>query len=157
MRIWLARHAEAVSPDEVATDFERRLSHHGRKQIAHLGRWLKDREELPDAILYSPLCRARETAEILREELHAPIRCQESQLLSPGMRCEKLLAHLSQGTDEIVVCVGHQPDISRCLSEMVGGGRFVISPGTIAGVEFRQLIIPGAGELRWLITPDWFQ
>ncbi len=156
MHLWLARHAEAVSADEAATDFDRRLSHAGRRQIAHLGRWLRDREELPDLILHSPLRRAKETAEILHEELGQTATLEESLLLAPGLRCDELLSHLAERTAQTVVCVGHQPDVSRCLTEMLGFGRFGFAPGTMAGVDFRHVITPGGGELAWLLPPEWF-
>ena len=47
-----------------SNNFDRKLTHAGRKQVAHLGRWLKEREPRPDRILHSPLKRACETAGI---------------------------------------------------------------------------------------------
>lgn len=156
MQLWLIRHGKAVDPDEAATDFDRQLSRSGRKQIAHLGRWLKGRAETPDLILHSPLCRTTETAEILHEEFGKHVKREVSPLMAPGMRCEPLLAHVAGRTEQIVVCVGHQPDVSRCLAEMLGGGRFGFSPGTMAGVEFHHVVTPGGGELQWLLPPEWF-
>jgi phosphohistidine phosphatase len=156
MHIWLARHGEAASVEGSGTDFDRRLTDAGRHQVAQLGRWLKDHEPPPELILHSPLKRAAETAGILRDELGPNIRCEESHTLSPGMRCDLLLARLATQTAQTVLCVGHQPDIGRCLAEMLGGGRFLISPGTIAGVEFPHIITPGGGQLQWLLDPEWF-
>jgi phosphohistidine phosphatase len=156
MHIWLMRHAEAVSADEAPTDFDRKLTHAGRKQAAHLGRWLKEHEARPDRILHSPLKRACETAEILRDELGKKITLDVEPLMAPGMNGEVLLRNLAARTDQIVICVGHQPDIGRCLTEMVGGGRFSIPAGAMAAVEFSQVIVPRAGQLRWLLNPNWF-
>lgn len=156
MRLWLARHGDAVGIDEAGSDFERRLSEHGRGQMAQLGRWLKSREEPPDLILHSPLKRAVETAVILRQELDPNIPIAVENLLSPGLRCEQLLAKLAARTEAVVLCVGHQPDIGRCLAEMLGGGRYSISPGSIAAVDFPQVIATGGGQLRWFIDPAWF-
>ncbi len=156
MHIWLARHGDAVNSEAAAADYDRVLSETGRRQVAQLGRWLKDRARTPELILHSPLKRAAQTAGLLRDELGSDIRCEESHILSPGMRCDLLLARLAAQAAQTVVCVGHQPDIGRCLSEMLGGGRFAISPGTMACVEFPQIITPGGGQLRWLADPDWF-
>lgn len=156
MQIWLMRHGEAANAEGSGTDFERRLTDRGRQQVAQLGRWLLEREKSPDLILHSPVKRAVETAGILREELGSNISCEESHILAPGMQCDLLLTRLASHLNEIVVCVGHQPDIGRCLAEMIGGGRCTISPGTIICVEFLQVITPGGGQLRWLLTPDWF-
>lgn len=156
MIVWLARHADAVSPDEAATDAARPLTEVGRRRAAQIGSWLKEWEESPELILHSPLVRARQTAEILGRELGAGIAIQEDNLLAPGLQCERLLAGLSRRAVQCALCVGHQPDVGRCLNEMIGGGRFAISPGTIACIEFPQVMMPGGGQLRWLLAPDWF-
>lgn len=156
MQIWLMRHGEAANAEGVGADFERRLTDRGRQQVAQIGRWLLEREKSPDLILHSPVRRAAETAGILQDELGPRIACEESHILAPGMRCDLLLTRLASHLNDIVVCVGHQPDIGRCLAEMIGGGRCTISPGTIICVEFPQVITLGGGQLRWLLTPDWF-
>lgn len=133
MQLWLTRHGEAMSAEGSGTDFDRRLTEQGRRQVAQLGRWLLEREKTPDLILHSPVKRAAETAAIFREELGPRIASEESHILAPGMQCDLLLTRLASHMNEIVVCVGHQPDIGRCVAEMIGGG-----------------------QLRWLLTPDWF-
>lgn len=155
MHIWLARHGEAISPDQAASDFQRTLSETGLRQVRQLGRWLKAHESPPELILHSPLKRACETAHLLREELGPEIRCEEAHVMSPGMKCDLLLARLAAQTAQVVLCVGHQPDIGRCLADLVGGGRFSISPGTIACIDFPQVITAGGGQLRWLLEPTW--
>ncbi len=156
MRIWLARHGEAVGMDAVSTDHDRWLSERGRDQMLQVGRWLKIRETPPDLILHSPLVRASETAELIRQGIDPDLPIAMEPLLSPGMRCESLLAKIAARTEMSVLCIGHQPDIGRCLGEMLGGGRFGISPGTIAGIEFPEIIAAGGGRLQWMIDPNWF-
>ncbi len=156
MQIWLMRHGEAANTEGSGTDFDRRLTDRGRQQVGQLGRWLFEREKTPDLILHSPVKRAVETAGILREELGSQIPSEDSHILAPGMQCDLLLTRLASHLNEIVICVGHQPDIGRCLAEMIGGGRCSVSPGTMICVEFAQVITPGGGLLRWLLTPDWF-
>jgi len=157
MHIWLARHGDAVNIEESGSEFERRLSERGRTEMTQIGRWLQSRERHPDLILHSPLKRACETAEILRQELDAEIPMQVEPLLGFGMRCEQLLAKLARRTEAVILCVGHQPDVARCLHEMLGGGQFAIAPGTIACIDFPQVIQPGGGQLRWMIDPAWFE
>jgi phosphohistidine phosphatase SixA len=156
MQLWLMRHAEALTAEGFGTDFDRRLSEAGRRHVAQLGRWLKERAERPELIWHSPLVRARETAELLQSALGGDIRTEVSNLVAPGMAGDRLLSTLAARTERVIVCVGHQPDIGRCLSELLGGGRFAIPPGTLAGVEFPQILVPGGGQLRWLLTPEWF-
>ena len=162
MKLWLARHGEASDPDRATSDHGRELTDLGRRQVGQLARWLLEREEAPELILHSPLVRARQTAEtiageISAGEISAGAIVMEERLLSPGVQTASLLRRLSDSGAKRIVCVGHQPDMSRCLAEMVGGGRHLYSPGTIAGVEFGSVVAAGAGGLRWLADPFWFE
>ena len=157
LRFWLSRHGEAVDPDSAPTDFERTLTDRGRRQLSQLGQWLKQREEAPELILHSPLVRARQTAEALAAEFGlggVPVRVESR--LAPGINTEELLRLLSSLPVERVLCVGHQPDMSRCLAEIIGGGHIHFSPGTMAGVEFHGPILRSGGLLRWIADPSWF-
>jgi phosphohistidine phosphatase len=154
--VWLGRHGEAVDPDVAASDFERALSSFGRQQVSQMARWLLSREQAPQLILHSPLVRARQTAETIASEISDQVIMMEESLLAPGFSTAKLLRRLSDLGVSRVVCIGHQPDIGRSLSEMTGGGSAQISPGTLAGIEFHGPIQTGTARLRWLADPRWF-
>jgi phosphohistidine phosphatase len=157
LTIWLTRHGEAVDPDAAGSDFARTLTPLGRQQVAGFVRWIVHREPSPELILHSPLVRARQTAEIIGSEfteLTIPIR--EERRLTPGIDTDELLSYLSSTAVEHVVCVGHQPDMSRCLNEMIGGGQIIYSPGTVACIEFTGPIMRSAGRLTWIVDPQWF-
>lgn len=156
MKLWLARHGEAADPDRATSDHERQLTDLGRRQVSQLTRWLLEREESPELILHSPLVRARQTAEVIAGEVRDRPVVMEERLLAPGIQTASLLRRLGDSGASRIVCVGHQPDMSRCLADMLGGGRHLYSPGTIAGIEFGGTIAPGAGGLRWLLDPFWF-
>jgi phosphohistidine phosphatase len=156
LQLWLGRHGEAVDPDAAATDFDRALTPFGRAQVSQLARWLLTREEAPELILHSPLVRARQTAEVIAGEMKHGAVVMEESLLAPGFSTPSLLRRLKNAGVERVVCIGHQPDIGRSLSEMTGGVRAAIPPGTLASIEFQGLTEVGAGTLRWLADPFWF-
>ena len=157
MKLWLVRHGDATDPDHGSSDHARQLTDMGRRQVSQLTRWLLEREDAPELILHSPLVRARQTAEAIAGEISEGAIVMEERLLSPGVQTANLLRRLSDSGAKRIVCVGHQPDMSHCLAEMVGGGRHLYSPGTIAGVEFGSVVTPGAGGLRWLADPFWFE
>lgn len=156
LQLWLGRHGEAADPDTAATDFGRELTPFGRNQVSQLARWLLTREEAPELILHSPLIRARQTAEVIAGEVPGGVVVMEEALLAPGFSTSSLLNRLKNAGVHRVVCIGHQPDIGRSLSEMTGGVRAAIAPGTLAGIEFQGLTTVGAGTLRWLADPFWF-
>lgn len=158
LTIWLARHGEAESPDQSSSDFNRNLTEAGRQQLSQLTTWLISREEPPELFLHSPLVRARQTAEVIAHVSGAdPGAIRAENRLAPGIITDDLLQTLSGTTAERILCVGHQPDVSRCLAETVGGGHYLYSPGTVARVDFTGPIIRGGGYLRWLCDPDWFE
>lgn len=84
MQLWVARHGEAVDPDEAATDFDRTLSDRGRRQVGELARWLATRTVLPELIWHSPLVRARQTAQAFAAEWPVEIPLEESPAMAPA-------------------------------------------------------------------------
>ena len=113
MRLVLVRHAAAAdgAPDEL-----RALTPEGREQARALAAELAG--ERPDAVLTSPLLRARETGEELARATGAP--AQPDERLKPGATAQDVRAAVAgQGRD--VVLVGHQPDCGRIAAELTGG------------------------------------
>jgi len=112
VRLYIVRHAEAApgSPDEL-----RSLTPEGHEQARELGRRLRDEGVVPDAVLSSPLLRARETATELG--LGEP---EPSERLAPGATADDVRAAIA-GRGETVVVVGHQPDCGRVAAALTGG------------------------------------
>jgi phosphohistidine phosphatase len=112
VRLYIVRHAEAApgSPDDL-----RALTPQGHEQARALGRRLRDEGVRPDAILTSPLLRARETARDLG--LGEP---EASDRLAPGATVDDVRAAVA-GHGETVVVVGHQPDCGRIAAALTGG------------------------------------
>jgi phosphohistidine phosphatase len=112
MRLLIVRHAEAApgEPDEL-----RRLTPNGRSQARELGRRLLAQDLAPDAVVTSPLRRARETADAL--ELGKP---RVDERLAPGATPTDL-RDAARGRGETVVVVAHQPDCGRAVAALTGG------------------------------------
>src|SRR5881227_1819653 len=112
MRLLIVRHAEAA-PGEV--DALRPLTSEGRDRARALGNRLRAEGFAPDAVLTSPLLRARETAAALG--LGEP---EIDDRLAPGATPDEVrAAALERGTT--VVVVGHQPDCGRAVAALTGG------------------------------------
>jgi phosphohistidine phosphatase len=115
VQLFLVRHGKAApgEPDEL-----RALTAEGRDAARALGERLAGEGVRPDAVLTSPLLRARETgAEIARATGGA---VEPDERLAPGATAEQLRASVA-GRGETVVVVGHQPDCGRIASELTGG------------------------------------
>jgi phosphohistidine phosphatase SixA len=112
MLVILVRHAEAApgQPDEL-----RPLTSSGREAARMLGDLLAERA--PDAVVSSPLLRARETADTLATAAGLDARVDER--LAPGATGSSLTAAVA-GLGETVIAVGHQPDCSEIVLDLTG-------------------------------------
>ncbi len=129
MRLFIVRHAEAASgpPDDL-----RPLTSAGREQARGLGERLAADGVRPDAILTSPLLRARETgAEIGRA---VGVEAEPDERLAPGAEPGDVRSAVT-GRGETVVVVGHQPDCGRAAAVLGGGPEPPFPPGGVFAVE----------------------
>jgi phosphohistidine phosphatase len=112
MRLVLVRHAESApgTPDELRT-----LTPEGHEQALALGERLRSEGVRPDAVLTSPLLRARQTAEALG--FGQP---EADDRLAPGATPETVREAIAD-RGETVVVVGHQPDCGRVAASLTGG------------------------------------
>jgi phosphohistidine phosphatase SixA len=129
MRVYLVRHAEAAQgePDEL-----RPLTPVGRAAARELGARLAADGIHPDAVICSPLLRARETAAELARAFGAEPEADER--MSPGADAEALRAAVA-GRGDTVVVVGHQPDCGRISVEIAGGPEPAFPPAGLAVLE----------------------
>jgi phosphohistidine phosphatase len=126
MRLVLVRHADAApgSPDELRT-----LTQEGREQARALGERLRADGIRPDAVLSSPLLRARETADALGLGAAEP-----DDRLAPGATSEAVRAAVEE-RGETVVVVGHQPDCGRVAASLTGGEEPPFPPAGVVVIE----------------------
>lgn len=156
MNLYLFRHSLAVPLGEksIATDEERFLSKDGRTLAARAGRGMRALELEFDAILHSPLVRARETAEIVADQLDARKRLRVCDALRPGMKASALVKHIEQQIrGDTVLAVGHQPDLGQCVSQLVFGLKdreFSLPECTLVKIDCR----PDMARLRLLLTGE---
>jgi phosphohistidine phosphatase SixA len=126
MRLFLVRHAEAApgEPDEL-----RPLTPAGRAVARDLGERLAT--EHVDAVVSSPLLRARETAEPIARA--ASLTPEADERLAPGATAEDLKAAIADRGDT-VVAIGHQPDCSAILL-VLSGRELDFAPGSVHEVQ----------------------
>jgi phosphohistidine phosphatase len=126
MRLVLVRHAEAApgTPDELRT-----LTADGREQARALGERLRADGVVADAVLSSPLLRARETAAALG--LGEP---EADDRLTPGATPESVREAI-EGRGDTVVVVGHQPDCGRVSASLAGGKEPRFPPAGVVVIE----------------------
>jgi phosphohistidine phosphatase len=154
MRVYFLRHGKAE--DRMlwrGEDAARPLTGAGEKELRREAKSLRAMDLAPDLIVTSPFARARRTAEIVADELGRGGRLVEDARLAPGFdvrRLQQLLA--AHGPAESVMVVGHEPDLSGTVAELIGGGDIVMKKGGLARVDVTTPVA-GGGQLVWLLTP----
>jgi phosphohistidine phosphatase len=128
MRLLIVRHAEAATgkPDEL-----RPLTSAGREHAHALGARLREQGFAADAVVTSPLLRARETAEALG--LGEP---EVDERLAPGATPFDL-RDAAVGRGQTVIVVGHQPDCGKAVAALTGGDEPAFPPCAHALVELQ--------------------
>jgi phosphohistidine phosphatase SixA len=108
----LVRHARAEPGDP---DEARPLTPDGRERARELAGLLAPRH--PDAVLSSPLLRARETAEPIAQA--SGVELVVDDRLAPGATVDDVRAVVA-GRGETVVTVGHVPDCEEVFKALTG-------------------------------------
>ena len=111
-----------------------------------------------DAILSSPLVRARQTSEIVAVDLKSRNRLAFTDELKPGGSAKKLVQKIAAQkiNSGDVLLVGHEPDLSHLISLLVTGSRdvgFALKKGGLAKLEIEKLRAGKCATLAWLLTP----
>ena len=152
--LYLLRHAHAGDPERWSgDDAERPLTDKGRRQAERVGRMLSGADDAPDLVVTSPLARARQTAEIVAGELGVDV-VVDRRLVGPlyTEEVEDILA--AAGASERPCLVGHDPDFSSLLGELLGVAAIPMRKGTLARVDFEGRVRSGRGTLRCLVPPE---
>ncbi len=93
----------------------------------------------------------KETAEAVSDRLGLPVI--ETPALAPGFTGRQLRDLLRQyPAAKAIMLVGHEPDFSTTIAQLIGGGRVAMKKGGLARVDLDSLD-PPRGELIWLIAP----
>ena len=155
MHLWLVRHAVAAERDEFdGPDSERPLTAKGRRRFRKFCNWLARQTPMPQSVISSPLVRADETAVILAKAsgIKKPA-VQFTDLLAPGVDVIELVRFVRDQPADRIALVGHEPDMSTILAQLVGGGGYRFGKGFVASVEFDSAPAAGDGRLCWLVGP----
>ena len=153
--VHLLRHAHAGDPERWSgDDAARPLSDKGRRQAERLGRFLEDYDDAPDLFITSPKVRAADTAEIVAKAVGSKVVVDPRLAadLDADALADILLAHADADRPCVV---GHDPDFSELLGELLGLPPIPMRKGAIARVDVEKRDrLAGRGTLRFMIPPD---
>jgi phosphohistidine phosphatase len=155
--LYLVRHAAAFGrdPDRWPDDSRRPLTPEGEEEFRLVARGLVGLISRVEVILSSPYLRAWRTAQILSEVDSWPAP-EPSPMLEPTLPPEKAAQELLSYAGSIAV-VGHRPGLHELAAYLLTGEgdglEIGLKKGGAACIRFDGTPAPGAGELRWLLTP----
>lgn len=155
MQLYIVRHAPAEELSSgVRSDADRELTPKGRKLFRAFAQKIIQPDQAPQLILHSPLVRAVQTAEILREVIGLNReQMKVERRLGPGVTASQMASVIREFKVERIAVVGHNPDVSHCTSALIGGGSIEFKKGSIACLDFFDEVTPQLGRLVWFMSP----
>jgi len=150
MELYLVQHGEAKSE---ALDPARPLTDHGREEVERVARRAAALRLQVTEIRHSDKLRARQTAEILAEQLSPSAGVREMEGLAPGDDPGRARAEIESACEPLML-VGHLPHLSRLASLLLVGDP------TKEIVRFRNAAIVSLVKaergwlLQWILTPE---
>lgn len=153
MKLFFLRHGIAEDAVGGMRDYDRALTSEGRAELDKVARAMLRLGVKPDVILSSPLVRARQTAQIVGEILGVAV--EEAVELQAGCSFEDLLRLLGRYSEETVMLVGHQPDLSSIAARLINADErgLVLKKAGLIRVEVTGRPQAGRGRLIALLTP----
>jgi phosphohistidine phosphatase len=154
MKLYLLRHGKAEERSASGRDEDRELTEEGKLEIRALAKALVGLRIKVDLILTSPYPRARQTAEIVAEELHLADGLVSDRRIACGLRMGELQAIASERAGiERLMLVGHNPDFAVLGGDLCGGATIDLKKGGLIRLEMIR-VEPGGGILEWVLTPS---
>jgi phosphohistidine phosphatase len=149
MNIFLIRHGYA---ENIGAENEKGLTPRGIEILKETFSILNKIEPKIDLIVSSPLARAMQTAKLLHRAYNLEHEIITEMTLAHGASTELLLSMLDTLPGDNIAFVGHQPDMSYHVSNLISnsGASVTFFPGTVAKIRFDGLPRMRAGVLELL-------
>jgi phosphohistidine phosphatase len=158
--LFLLRHGIAVDPESAGYEGDslRPLTPKGERRLLEAASAMKRMELSFDVVLSSPFVRARQTAEIVAQELKLKQPLKFSDALVPDGDFKTLIEELNElkPAPANILLVGHEPHLSRFISLLVSGtgeAAIEMKKGGLCRLEFEKLRVGQCARLAWLLTP----
>lgn len=158
--VYLLRHALAVERGEgdPQADAERPLTVAGRRKLRRVAAAMRAMGISFDAVISSPLVRARQTADVIVRGLRMKCEVRLTANLAPGASPAALVRELKSLKAELesVLLVGHEPDLSGLASLWLTGGAglaMTFKKSGLCRLNVERLGARRCATLEWLLPP----
>lgn len=155
MEVYLVRHGAALTKED---DPERHLNKDGLDQCHLSGRALRILDIKLDLVISSPKARARQTAEIIAEEVgYARDEIKTTESLNPTASPKDTISYLNNFTDkDKIMLAGHLPLLGNLASELLSKDSqisFYFEAVAVCRIDVDQPF-SHTGDFRWFLTPE---
>lgn len=162
MEIYLIRHGIAAERGTYTDDEQRPLTDKGIYKTTRVAQSLLAKKVRFDLILTSPLVRANQTAEILKQVGLCQIT-ETFASLKPNGNIKEWLQWLqaeeNQQRYRSIALIGHQPDLGNWAEMLIWGkitGQIVVKKAGVIGLSISDLSKPIASSSLFLLSsPKW--
>ena len=155
MEIWILRHAKAEDGGPGTSDEERELTPGGHETMQSVARAIARLEPKLDAILTSPLVRARQTAEPVARALSLEDEVIETDALVPDADPKEILREIGKKGFQRAMVVGHMPHLGKLLGYLLTGRTDTaidMKKAALARIQFDGDSPKPPGTLTFLLT-----
>jgi phosphohistidine phosphatase len=158
MDLYILRHGKATEKTGLVTsDSARKLTENGIREIETISKSLKTLGVKVDYLISSPLNRAKQTADILSNDLLK----QKKQFLiwdelKPEIPIEQTKKKISSLDFSSILLVGHEPHLSSLIGSIISNStkiEILLKKGGFAHIELSSNHPKLHGVLKSLMTP----
>jgi phosphohistidine phosphatase len=159
--LYIIRHGLAGEHGTYANDAERPLTEEGRQKTRQVAKRLREFDLHFDLILTSPLVRAQQTAEILKD-VGLTAQLEQADYLAPGGAIAlwvDWLASWQPSKNASLAIVGHEPDLSSWAEHLLWGevkGVLELKKAGVIGLRLLNHKAPMSGSALFWLTPPRF-
>ena len=135
-KLIIIRHAKSDWQDTTLDDFDRPLNERGMQDAPFIGKFLKEKNLLPDLIISSPALRAITTAEIIAKEVEYTKAIVANQYIYEAYvnTLQEIVSFIYDENDTVYL-IGHNPGVSA-LAYMLSDMKESIPTCAVVEIDF---------------------
>jgi phosphohistidine phosphatase len=155
LELYLIRHGIAAERGDAESDDVRPLTAEGIARLGAEAAGLVALKMRRDLILTSPLVRAKQTAEMLAEDMRYDVPIVETRALAPfGSPADVMAELVTHRPLASIALVGHEPAISDLAARLLHAqAPFAFKKGAVCRLDFTAYPPEGIATLSWFATP----
>jgi len=160
-QLLLLRHAKSSWSDSSLADFDRPLNDRGFADAPRIGKFIRETEYLPGHIYCSTAKRAGQTlTRVVDSWSEVPeIKRHDDFYSKSYTHYVETVKNAPEAINRIMM-VGHNPKIEQTVDALIGGdssGLLRVPTAGLICIQFKvtewKQIIPGLGQLKWMMIP----